>query len=162
MARGVRAVSHVDQDNEVEVLRQALQMNCEVGSDAGERMGEESGGLEGVSGEWGENDDMHCGAKDGRGPSNTPIVETPNYCAGTAPEVREPVLQHYPVTVHGIGSQATAVAGGVRVRKNRIALHASATTSRGIFSPGCTGDGGTTGTNMPPVYGNQVRLGLRR
>ena len=81
---------------------------------------------------------MHSGAEDRRGSTNTPSVETPHYCVETAPEVREPVLQYYPLTVHGIISQATAVAWEVRVRKTRIALHALATTSRVIFSPGCT------------------------
>ena len=136
--RDADSSSHVDQDDEVEVLQAGGADGYEVGSDAGERMDEESGGLEGILGEWGEDDDMHSGAEDRRGSTNTPSVETPHYCAGTAPEVREPVLQHYHLTVHGIGSQATAVAWEVRVRKNRIALHALATTSRGIFSPGCT------------------------
>ena len=42
---------------------------------------------------------------DGSGPADSTVVHAPIYCAGLFPAVREPVLQHYPTTLHGIGNQ---------------------------------------------------------
>ena len=42
---------------------------------------------------------------DGSGPADRTLVHAPIYCSGLPPAVREPVLQQYPSTRHGIGNQ---------------------------------------------------------
>ena len=76
-------------------------------------------------------------ATDGSGPDDRTLVYAPIYCAGLRPAVREPVLQHYPSTLHGIGNQK--VSWEARINLNRVSLHAVLTASRGILSPGCAG-----------------------
>ena len=74
---------------------------------------------------------------DGSGPADRTLVHAPIYCAGLRPAVREPVIQHYPSTLHGIGNQRVSLEA--RINLNRVSLHAVPTASRGILRPGCAG-----------------------
>ena len=65
------------------------------------------------------------------------LVHAPIYCAALRPAVREPVLQHYSSTLHGIGNQR--VSWEARINLNRVSLPAVPTASRGKLSPGCAG-----------------------
>ena len=82
-------------------------------------------------------DGVFSDAADGSGPADRTLVHAPIYSAGLRPAVREPVLQHYPSTLHGIGNQG--VSWEARINLNRVSLHAVPTASRGILSPGCAG-----------------------
>ena len=76
-------------------------------------------------------------AAEGSGPADGTLVHAPIYCAALHSAVREPALQHYPSTLHGIGNQG--VTWEARMNLNRVSLHAVPTASRGILSPGCAG-----------------------
>ena len=82
-------------------------------------------------------DGVFSGAADGSAPTDRTLVYAPIYCAGFRPAVREPVLQHCPSTLHGIGNQG--VSWEARINLNRVSLHAVPTASCGILSPGCAG-----------------------
>ena len=94
-------------------------------------------GLEDCEGAGIDMDGVFPDAADGSGPADRSLVHTPIYCAGLRPAVREPVLQHYPSTLHGIGNQG--VSWEARINLNRVSLHALPTTFRDILSPGCAG-----------------------
>ena len=94
-------------------------------------------GLEDCEGAGVDMDGVFSDAADGSGPADRALVHAPIYCAGIRPAVLEPVLQHYPSTLHGIGNQA--VSWGARINLNRVSLHAVPTASRVILSPGCAG-----------------------
>lgn len=82
-------------------------------------------------------DGVFSDTADGSGPADRTVVHAPIYCVGLFPAVREPVLQHYPTTLHGIGNQG--VTWEARTHPNRVSLHAEPTAPRGILSPGCAG-----------------------
>ena len=82
-----------------------------------------------------DTDGVFSDAADGSGPVDRTLVHAPIYCAGFRPAVREPVLQQYPSTLHGIGNQG--VSWEARINLNRESLHAVPTASRAILSPGC-------------------------
>ena len=92
-------------------------------------------GLEDCEGAGTDMDGVFSNAADGSGPADRTLVHAPIYCAGSRLAVREPVLQHYPSTLHGIGNQG--VSWEARINLNRVSLHAVPTSSRGILSPGC-------------------------
>ena len=46
-------------------------------------------------------DGVFSDAADESGPADRTLVHAPIYCAGLRPAVREPVLQHYPSSLHG-------------------------------------------------------------
>ena len=95
-------------------------------------------GLDNCKGAGIDMDDVFSGAADGSGPADMTLVYAPIYCAGLRPAVREPVLQTYPSTLHGIiGNQG--MSWEARINLNRVSLHAVPTVSRGILSPGCAG-----------------------
>ena len=94
-------------------------------------------GLEDCEGAGIGMDGVFSDAADGSGPVDRTLVHAPIYCAGLHPAVQEPVLQHYPSTLHGIGNQG--VSWEARITLNRVSLHAVPTASRGILSPGCAG-----------------------
>ena len=94
-------------------------------------------GLEDCEGAGIYMDGVFSDAADGSGPADRTLVRAPIYCAGLRPAVREPVLQHYPSTLHGIGNQG--VSWEARINLNRVSLHAVPTASHGILSPGCAG-----------------------
>ena len=94
-------------------------------------------GLEGCEGAGIGMDGVFSDAADGSGPADRTLAHAPIYCAGLRPAVREPVLQHYPSTLHGIGNQG--MSWEARVNLNRVSLHAAPSASRGILSPGCAG-----------------------
>ena len=55
--------------------------------------------------------DMYGGfsdAADGIVPADRTLVHAPIHCAGLCPAVPEPVLQHYPLTLYGIGNQGVS------------------------------------------------------
>ena len=95
----------------------------------------ELNGLEDCEGAGIDMDDVFSDAADGSGPADRTLVHAPIYCAGLRPAVREPVLHHYPSTLHGIGNQG--VSSEARINLNRVSLQAVPTASRGILSPGC-------------------------
>ena len=82
-------------------------------------------------------DGVFSDAADRSGSADRTLVHAAIYGAGLCPAVREPVLQHYPSTLQGIGNQG--VSWEARVNLNRVSLHAVPTASRGILSPGCAG-----------------------
>ena len=94
-------------------------------------------GLEDCEGVGIDMDGVFSDAADRGGTADRTLVQAPIYCAGLRPVVREPVLQHYPSTLHGIGYQG--VSWEARINLNRVSLHAVPTASRGILSPGCAG-----------------------
>ena len=94
-------------------------------------------GLEYCEGAGIDMDGFFSDAADGSGPADRTLVHAPIYCAGLRAAVREPVLQHYPSTLHGIGNQG--VSWEARIILNRVSLHAVPTVSPGILSPGCAG-----------------------
>ena len=94
-------------------------------------------GLEDCEGAGIDIDGVFSDAADGSGPAHRTLVHAPIYCAGVRPAVREPVLQNYPSTFHGIGNQG--VSWEARINLNRVYVHAVPTASRGILSPGCAG-----------------------
>ena len=94
-------------------------------------------GLEDCEGAGVDMDGVFSDAADGSGPADRTLVPAPIYCAGLRPAVREPVLQHYPSTLHGVGNHR--VSWEARINLNRVSLHAVPTASRGILSPGCAG-----------------------
>ena len=95
-------------------------------------------GLENCEGAGIDMDGAFSDAADGSDPADMTLVHAPIYCAGLRPAVREPVLQNYPSTLHGIiGNQG--VSWEARINLNRVSLHAVPTVSRGILSPGCAG-----------------------
>ena len=65
-------------------------------------------------------------------PADRTLVHAPIYCAGLRPAVREPVLQHYPSTLHGIGNPG--VSWEARINLYRVSLHAVPTASRAAAS----------------------------
>ena len=82
-------------------------------------------------------DGVFSHAADGSGAADRTLINAPIYFAGLRPAVREPVLQHYPSTLHGIGNQGVSWEAGINL--NRVSLHAVPTASRGILRPGCAG-----------------------
>ena len=60
-------------------------------------------GLEDCEGAGVDMDGVFSDAAEGSGPADRTLVHAPIYCAGLRPAVRDPVLQHYPSTLHGIG-----------------------------------------------------------
>ena len=86
-------------------------------------------GLEDCEGAGIDMDGVFSDAADGSGPADRTLVHAPIYCARLRPAVREPVLQHYPSTLHGIGNQG--VSWEARKNLNRVSLHAVPTASRG-------------------------------
>ena len=82
-------------------------------------------------------DGVFSGAVDGSGPADRTLVHALIYCAGLRPAVREPVLQYFPSTLHGIGNQG--VSWEARINMNPVSLHAVPTASCGIFSLCCAG-----------------------
>ena len=65
-------------------------------------------GLEDYEGAGIDMDDVFSDAADGRGPANRTLVHAPIYGVGLRPTVREPVLQHYPSPLHGVGNQGVS------------------------------------------------------
>ena len=61
-------------------------------------------GLEDCEGTGIDMDRVFSDAADGTGPADRTFVHVPMYCAGLRPSPREPVLQHYLSTLHGIGN----------------------------------------------------------
>ena len=99
-----------------------------------------AGVVNGLEDREGAGIDMECffsDAADGSGPADRTLVHAPIYCTGSRPAVREPVIQHYQSTLHGIGNQG--VSGEARINLHRVSLHAVPTASRDILSPGCAG-----------------------
>ena len=94
-------------------------------------------GLEDCEGAGIDMDGVFPDAANRSGPADRTLVHAPIYCAGLRPAVREPVLQHYPSTLHGIGNQG--VSWEARINLNRVSLHAVPTASRDTLSPGCAG-----------------------
>ena len=94
-------------------------------------------GLEDCEGAGIDMDGVSSNAADGSSPADRTLVHAPIYCAGLRPAVREPVLQHYPSTLQGIGNQG--MSWEARINLNRVSLHAVPTASRGILSPGYAG-----------------------
>ena len=92
-------------------------------------------GLEDCEGPGIGMDGVFSDAAGGSGPADRTLVHAPIYCAGLLPAVREPVLQHYPSTLHGIGNQGVSWEAGINL--NRVSLHAVPTAFRGILRPGC-------------------------
>ena len=82
-------------------------------------------------------DGVFSDAADGSDLADRTLVHAFIYCAGLRPAVREPVLQHYPSTLYGIGNQG--VSWEARINLNRVSLYAVQTASRGILSPSCAG-----------------------
>ena len=70
-------------------------------------------------------------------PAERTLVHASIYCAGLRPAVREPGLQYYPSTLHGIGNQG--VSWEARINLKPVSLRAVQTASHGILSPGCAG-----------------------
>lgn len=105
-------------------------------------------GLEDCEGAGSEVDGVFPDAADEHGPTDMTCVHAPILCAGMSTGVREPVLQHYPSTLHGVGNQG--VSWEARIYPNRISVHAVATTSRGILSPGCAGTAEQPGGTCEP------------
>ena len=93
-------------------------------------------------------DGVSSDAADGSGSADRTLVRAPIYCAVLRPAVREPVIQHYPSTLHGIGNQG--VSWEARINLNRVSLHAVPTASRGILGPGCAGAVGQPGGTCAP------------
>ena len=99
-----------------------------------------AGVVNGLEDREGAGIDMECffsDAADGSGPADRTLVHAPIYCTGSRPAVREPVIQHYQSTLHGIGNQG--VSWEARINLHRVSLHAVPTASRDILSPGCAG-----------------------
>ena len=94
-------------------------------------------GLEDCEGAGIDMDGVFSDDADGSGPADRTLVHAPVYLAGLRSAVREPVLQHYPSNLHGIGNQG--VSSEARINLNRVSLHAVPTASCGILSPGCAG-----------------------
>ena len=94
-------------------------------------------GLEDCEGAGIDMDGVFSEAADGGGSADRTLVHAPIHCAELRPAVWEPVLQHYPSTLHGIGNQE--VSWEARINLNRVSLHVVPTASRGISSPGCAG-----------------------
>ena len=105
-------------------------------------------GLEDCEGAGIDMDGVMSDAADGSGLADWTLVRALIYCAGLRPAVREPVLQHYPSILHGIGNQG--VSWEARINLNRVSLHALPTASRGILSPGCAGTVGQPGGTCAP------------
>ena len=108
-------------------------------------------GLEDCEGAGIDMDGVFSDAADGSGPADRTLVHAPIYCAGLRPAVREPVLQHYPSSLHGIGNQG--VSWEARKNLNRVSLHAVPTFSRGILSPSCAGTVEQPGGTCTPCLG---------
>ena len=104
-------------------------------------------GLEDCEGAGIDMDGVFSDAADRSGPVDRTLVHAPIYCAGLRPAVREPFLQHYPSTSHGIGNQG--VSWEARINLNRVSLHAVPTASRGILTPVCAGTEQPGGTCAP-------------
>ena len=101
-----------------------------AGSFAGAVATEFVNGLEDCEGSGIDMDGVLSDAADGSGPADRTIVHAPIYCAGLHPAVVEPVLEHYPSTLHGIRIQGVSC----EVWKNlySVSLCAVSTASRGI------------------------------
>ena len=93
-------------------------------------------------------DGVFSDAEDGSGPADRTLVHAPISCAGLRPSVREPVLQHYPSTLHVIGNQG--VPWEARINLNHVSIQAVPTASRGILSPGCAGTVEQPGATCAP------------
>ena len=104
-------------------------------------------------------DGVFSDAADGSDPANRTLVHAPIYCAGLRPAVREPVLQHYPSTLHGIGTQG--VSWKARINLNRVSLHAVPTASRGNLSPGCAVTAEQPGGTCAPCLDIKGHEGLQ-
>ena len=94
-------------------------------------------GLEDCEGTGIDTDGVFSDSACGSGSADRTLAHAPIYCAGLRPVVREPVLQHYPSTLHDIGNQGRS--WKARINLDRVCLHAVPTASRGILSPGCAG-----------------------
>ena len=94
-------------------------------------------GLEDCEGGGIDMDSVFSDAAGGSGPALKTLVHAPICFAGLRPAVREPVLQHYSLTLHGIGNQGVLWEAWINL--NRLSLHAVLTSSRGILSPGFAG-----------------------
>ena len=94
-------------------------------------------GLEGCEGLGIDMDDVFYDAADGSGLADRTLVHAYIYCAELRPAVREPVHQHSPPTLHGIGVHG--VSWEARTNLNRVYLHAVPTASLSILSLGCAG-----------------------
>ena len=94
-------------------------------------------GLEDCEGAGIEIDGVFSDAADGSGSADRTLVHASIYCARLLPAFREPVLEHYPSTLHGIGNQG--VSWEARKNLNCVSLHAVLTASRSILSPSCAG-----------------------
>ena len=94
-------------------------------------------GLEDCEGAGIDMDGVFSDPAKGSGSADRTLVRAPIYCARLRPAVPEPVLQHHPSTLHGIGRQG--LSWEARINLNRVSLHTVPTASRGSLSPGCAG-----------------------
>lgn len=63
-------------------------------------------------------------------------AETSYPCTGLSPDVPEPRVRNYPVTLHSVASQR--LPWETRVRAGRLSLHAVESTTAGAQARGCT------------------------
>ena len=94
-------------------------------------------GREDCEGASSEMDGAFSDAAHESGSTDMVRVQNPLRCAGLRPNVREPLLQHYPAALHGVDKKG--LSWEARIDPNGVALHAVESVSRGILSPGCAG-----------------------
>ena len=117
-------------------------------------------GLEDCEGVGIDMDGVFSDAADRSGVADRTLVHAPIYCAGLRPAVREPVLQHYPLTLHGYW-QPRGVSWEARINLNRVSLHVLLTASRGILSPGSAGTVARPGGTCAPCLDIKDTKGYR-
>ncbi|CAN0039368.1 unnamed protein product [Ectocarpus sp. 6 AP-2014] len=94
-------------------------------------------GREGCEGASSEMDGAFSDAAHESGSTDMVRAQNPLRCAGLRPNVREPVIQHYPAALHGVVKKG--LSWEARIDTNGVALFAVESVSRGILSPGCAG-----------------------